>query len=59
MGIVLEFCKTLSIGEVRLRRIFLRLRRALLLRDTRVAWSEIAAEVGYRDAAALLHALGK
>ena len=37
----------------------LRLRRALLLRDTGLGWSEIAAEVGYRDAAALLHALGR
>ncbi len=37
----------------------LRLRRALLLRDTGLAWSEIAAEVGYTDAASLLHALGK
>ena len=37
----------------------LRLRRALLLRDAGHVWSEIAAEVGYRDAASLLHALGR
>ena len=37
----------------------LRLRRALLLRDTGLAWSEIAKEVGYTDAASLLHAMGK
>jgi len=35
----------------------LRLRRALLLRDTGLSWSEIAKEVGYTDAASLLHAM--
>lgn len=37
----------------------LRLRRALLLRDAGQGWNEIAAEVGYRDAASLLHALAE
>lgn len=37
----------------------LRLRQALILRDEGRSWQKIAAEVGYRDAAALLHALGR
>ncbi len=35
----------------------LRLRQALILRDEGHSWQKIAEEVGYRDAAALLHAL--
>jgi len=37
----------------------LRLRHARLLRDTGLGWSEIANEVGYTDAASLLHALSE
>lgn len=35
----------------------LRLRQALILRDEGRSWQKIAEEVGYRDAASLLHAL--
>lgn len=37
----------------------LRLRQAMILRSEGHSWQKIAEEVGYRDAAALLHALGE
>ncbi|MBO5938083.1 MAG: helix-turn-helix transcriptional regulator [Clostridia bacterium] len=37
----------------------LRLRQALILRDEGRSWQKIAEEVGYKDAASLLHALGE